>query len=78
MSSPSEDRRVCVVSDGNCTAPAGVGISGGGHAEGDGWARGTCSRCGEPVCGQCSRRTTWRGTRQRWCNNCLEMEGKTT
>lgn len=75
----TKERRVCTVCDDACTAPAGVGISGVGWADGDGWARGTCVHCGEPVCSQCSRRVRRIGTRwfrqpRRVCNICIEGE----
>lgn len=64
------------MSDAECTAPAGIGISGVGWAEGDGAARGTCVRCGDPVCSKCSRIVRRRRLpRGRWCNNCLDAEG---
>lgn len=66
-----KERRTCIVSDGDCTAPAGVGVSGVGWADGDGSARATCWYCGEPVCGQCSRLTRRTHTgRQRICAYC--------
>jgi hypothetical protein len=68
------DREVCAVSDGECIAPAGVGISGVGWGDGEGWARGECWRCGNKVCGKCSKRLWWHGARRRWCNDCIEQE----
>lgn len=68
-----KERRVCEVSDGNCTAPAGIGISGGGWADGSGSCRATCDHCGLPCCAKCSsRRRDRRGKRRRICNTCLE------
>jgi hypothetical protein len=69
------ERRACQVSDDGCLAPAGVGVHGAGWADGDGWARSTCARCGDPVCGNCSRRTYRLGKPNvRWCNTCIETE----
>jgi len=70
------ERRSCDMSGwkGECLAPAGVGVSGVGCAEGEGFARGTCQHCGDPVCSKCSvvTRRAKRGTRVRVCGDCWE------
>lgn len=72
----TRERRVCKISGaswgGGCLAPAGRGIPGFGIAEGDGNCRGTCHHCGEPVCSKCSKITTVKGARRRFCEDCLE------
>lgn len=70
------ERRVCKISGGDCLAPAGYGISGGGFAEGDGNCRGTCYHCGEPVCSKCSKKVTVKGERRRFCEDCLEERAR--
>lgn len=67
----SKERRVCSVSNDGCRAPAGIGISGVGWADGGGSCRGTCYYCGEPVCGDrdCSKRTR----KGRLCWNCQKQ-----
>jgi len=65
-------RRPCNVSGANCIAPAGYANSV-GWAHGDKSCRGTCDRCGEPVCGKCSkRRPVLFGKRRTVCFTCQE------
>lgn len=68
------DRRVCHVSEGECTAPAGIGVPGLGWADGEGSARCVCFKCGQDVCGKCSKRISVRGIRRRVCNDCIEND----
>lgn len=69
-----DDRRSCSVSNQGCTAPAGIGIpGGGGWGDGYGSARATCAVCGEAVCGQCSKLITRKGNRKRVCEYCLDQ-----
>lgn len=50
---PREIRYCSHVVDNDCMAPAGFRV-GGGVAKGTRGCRGTCFRCGEPVCSNCS------------------------
>lgn len=70
------ERKVCVVSNEGCRAPAGIqaGGLGGPVGDGDGWARAMCHTCGEDVCGSpsCSARVRrGPGPRIRLCANCV-------
>lgn len=72
-----EDLRFCCVSNGDCKAPAGYGISGVGTCSGDKGTQGTCYSCGEPVCAgeNCSQRMKWHNYgRKRICRNCHDPE----
>ena len=64
------ERRVCVVADQLCTAPAGYGVGGIGFTTGDGSARATCFHCNEPVCTSCSTRRMYHKRVKRFCHNC--------
>lgn len=67
-------RRTCVVSEGECEAPAGWGISGLGSADGYTSTKTTCYVCGQPACKKCSRIVAWYGKRVRACINCVPEE----
>lgn len=63
----------CVVSDYNCLAPAGWGVSGYGSAANtsDSCGQTRCYVCGESVCTECSNRVSWYGKSVRACTNCV-------
>lgn len=66
----------CVVSDNECEAPAGWGISGLGYAQGtESVGKTKCYICGEPVCLKCSNLVTWYAKRVRACLNCTDSYG---
>lgn len=59
----NRDPRTCDVVETNCQAPPALFTS----------TRGTCYRCGNPVCLNCSKRIVYlRFGRRRICNNCVE------
>ena len=64
----------CSVSDAECIAPAGWGVSGLGYALGaDRVGRTRCYVCGEPVCIKCSLIVKWYKKRVRACTNCVPV-----
>lgn len=66
----------CHISDAQCEAPAGYGISGRGWASGDVKTRIKCWSCGQHVCKKCSK-LVMSPRRVRMCNDCIEGRART-
>jgi len=69
MARKRKNGKVCCIADQHCTAPAGWGISGRGHATNDALPRSlpNCHFCGRDVCRNCS----YIREKTRYCADCF-------